>query len=137
MAHGFCDRKESGPPSMTKLPTRSVRILPPRRGAASTSVHWGRLSRDAALSARPYAALRPAIPPPTISTVRESVGISDGRWSETGFAEVGRHDIQQRLDERRGRVYHGDPFQPHTLLSRPLLLLRIHVLWHLKGGRTA
>src|SRR5881628_587 len=128
MAHGFCDRKESGPPSMTKPPTRSVRILPPRRGAASTSVHWGGLSRGAALSARPYAALRPAIPPPTISTVRESVGISDGRWSETGFAEVGRHDIQQRFDERRGGVEHGDPFQPHALLARPLLELHVDVV---------
>src|SRR2546427_11676746 len=101
MAHGFCDRKESGPPSMTKPPTCSVRILPPRRGAASTNVHWGELSRDAAISARPYAALRPAIPPPTISTVRESVGIFDGRWSETGFAQGGRDDIQERCDEWR------------------------------------
>src|SRR5436309_1724477 len=135
MAHGFCDRKESGPPSMTKPPTRSVRILPPRRGAASTSVHWGGLSRGAALSVRPYAALRPAIPPPTISTVRESVGITDGRWSEAGFAEVGRHDIQQRLDERRGRVEHGDPFQPHALLARPLLELDVDVVEDFKVVR--
>src|SRR5207245_9184044 len=123
--HGFWERKESGPPSMTKPPTCSVRIWPPSRGSASTSVHWIGLSRAVALSARPYAALRPAIPPPTISTVRETVGIAGGRWSKTGFPEVGRHDIQQCLDERRGGVEHGDPFQPHTFLDRPLLELNV------------
>src|SRR5437867_4902201 len=125
---GFCDRKESGPPSMTKPATCSVRILPPSRGSASTSVHWIGLSREAALSARPYAALKPAIPPPTISTVRETVVIAGGRWSETGFPEVGRHDIQQCLDERRSGIEHGDPFQPHPLLARPLLELNVDVV---------
>src|SRR2546429_5415054 len=71
-----------------------------RRPPRSTLFPYTTLFRS--LSARPYAALRPAIPPPTISTVRETVGIAGGRWSETGFPEVGRHDIQQCLDERRG-----------------------------------
>src|SRR2546428_5497654 len=113
---------------MTKPPTCSVRILPPSRGSASTSVHWIGLSRAVALSARLYAALRPAIPPPTISTVRETGGIAGGRWSETGFPEVGRHDIQQCLDERRGGVEHGDPFQPHAFLARPLPELHVDVV---------
>src|SRR5256712_8610659 len=104
---------------MTKPPTCSVRILPPSRGSASTSVHWIGLSRAVALSARPYAALRPAIPPPTISTVRETVGIAGGRWSETGFPEVGRHDIQQCLDERRGGLCPRHPCLPHSFLARP------------------
>src|SRR2546422_3430359 len=50
-------------------------------------------------------------------------------------SEVGRHDIQQRLDERRGRVEHGDPFQPHTLLARPLLELDIDVVENFKVVR--
>src|SRR5437867_13067533 len=112
---------------MTKPPTCSVRILPPSRGSASTSVHWIGLSREAPLSARPYAALRPAIPPPTISTVRETVGIAHGRRSETGFPEVGRHNMQQCLEERRAGVELGHAFQPHSLPARPLLALNLVV----------
>src|SRR3989442_9186475 len=113
---------------MTKPPPCSVRLVPPGRGSASPSVHWIGLSRAVTLSARPYAALRPAIPPPTISTVRETVGIAGGRWSETGFPEVGRHDIQQCLDERRGGVEHGDPFPPPPFLPPPLLELNVAVV---------
>src|SRR2546425_119074 len=128
-------RKNAPRDSSPRALRRGISSSAPSRNSASPSVHWIGLSRAVALSARPYAALRPAIPPPTISTVRETGGIAGGRWSETGFPEVGRHDIQQCLDERRGGVEHGDPFQPHAFLARPLLELNVDVVEDFKVVR--
>ena len=71
-AHGLWTRKVSGPPSTTKPPGRSVTTLPPRRGDASTTVQATDSPAAAAVicASRVWAAVRPAIPPPTTTTWR-------------------------------------------------------------------
>ena len=67
-AHGFSDRKESGPASTRKPSTRSLTMVPPSRSRASISVSSSGVCRSRASSVSRCAAANPLMPPPTTTT---------------------------------------------------------------------
>ena len=92
MAAGFWTRSASGPASIVNPSIRSVRMTPPRRGAASNS---RKVTRRRCSS---YAVARPAMPPPTTatSTLSTAAGCSPSADFDRADARSGRAPAHAR-----------------------------------------
>ena len=96
---------DSAPTSTVTPPTSARRSLPPTSGAALQHQHL-----DARPRARSYAAVSPAIPPPTTTTLRTGHSLSDGRRRPSTGCDDGARGLGP-LAEATGR--------PRLELTRP------------------